>query len=637
LRIGALRVDPALDEIERDGQTIKLEPRSMRLLVCLAERAGDVVSVEELLQEVWKGVVVTPVSVYQAVAGLRRVMGDDAKNPVYIANVVRRGYRLIAPVSAESPPAAPSPAAAPPMPVLPLSALPVPEPAVSVPATDAQGRPPTRRLPGSSMRWGALGAFLLLAVAVPLVWTDTRPKATPAQVEVRDSSVGVLPFRDLSDDRHLQYLADGLTEEIIDLLGNVPGLRVPGRTSSLYFKDKSVNAQEIARILGVSHLLEGSVRRVGDNLRITTALSRADSGYQVWSQTYEVGGSEIVAIQHDIAAAVARNLSDLMLPATPLAAASPSEVEAYDAVLKARFLLSHGVDAENREAIDVLQGALAHAPTYAAAWAELARAHRHRASHFDETPDHDIAVARAEARKALAIDPRCVGAHNVLADIARTYDYDPVAGAREVAAVRALDAAKAATNGDLLDIYSGCVLGPCYEKVIRDTNEQMINDPLNPIPYWMQALARYMFGDFAGAERDIRHAIALSPGNEYQQFLLARILFARLDRVQLQAMTKTAPDSLHHRASLVLAFQALGRDREADAALRDLTLHNASDGAYQIAEMYAASGRLNDAMSWLERAYLQHDSGLWAMKADPFFRKLADDQRFIALEAQLHM
>jgi predicted Zn-dependent protease len=153
----------------------------------------------------------------------------------------------------------------------------------------------------------------------------------------------------------------------------------------------------------------------------------------------------------------------------------------------------------------------------------------------------------------------------------------------------------------------------------------------------MQALARYMFGDFAGAERDIRHAIALSPGNEYQQFLLARILFARLDRVQLQAMTKTAPDSLHHRASLVLAFQALGRDREADAALRDLTLHNASDGAYQIAEMYAASGRLNDAMSWLERAYLQHDSGLWAMKADPFFRKLADDQRFIALEAQLHM
>jgi hypothetical protein len=102
-------------------------------------------------------------------------------------------------------------------------------------------------------------------------------------------------------------------------------------------------------------------------------------------------------------------------------------------------------------------------------------------------------------------------------------------------------------------------------------------------------------------------------------------------------MTNTAPDSLYHRASLVLAFHALGRDGEADAALRDLTLHNAHDGAYQIAEMYAALGRLNDAMTWLERAYLQHDSGLWVMQVDPVLRKLADNERFIALKAKLHM
>jgi TolB-like protein/DNA-binding winged helix-turn-helix (wHTH) protein len=621
-RIGALRVDPALDEIEREGQIVKLEPRAMRLLVCLAEHAGEVVSVEQLLEEVWKDVIVTPVSVYQAVAGLRRVMGDDAKNPSYIANVVRRGYRLIAPVSAGSSPVQPSP---------------LPVPTVLPLMTDAPRPSPTRRLRRSLVLVSALAVLLLLGIGVRMVWTHTQLKASTARVLVQDRSVGVLPFHDLSENRDLDYFADGLAEEIIDLLGNVPGLRVPARTSSLYFKDKSTKAQEIARVLGVSHLLEGSVRRVGENLRITTALSRADNGYQIWTQTYEVSASEIVAIQHDVAAAVVRSLTDFMLPPIPLATMSPGEVEAYYAVLKARFLLSHGVDAENREAIDVLQGALAHAPTYAAAWAELARAHRHRASYFDETQDRNIALARAEARKALMLDANCVDAHNVLADIARIYDYDPAAGALEVAAVRALDPRKAASDGDLFDIYSGCVLGPCYEKLIRDTEDQIVNDPMNPIPYWTQALARYVFGDLAGAERDIRHAIALSPGNGYQQFLLARILFARLDRVQLQAMTNTAPDSLYHRASLVLAFHALGRDGEADAALRDLTLHNAHDGAYQIAEMYAALGRLNDAMTWLERAYLQHDSGLWVMQVDPVLRKLADNERFIALKAKLHM
>jgi TolB-like protein len=408
----------------------------------------------------------------------------------------------------------------------------------------------------SLVLFGVLAAVLLLGIAGSFYRSHHSVKATAARVLVRDNSVAVLPFRDLSENRSLEYIAEGLGDEIIGLLGNVPGLRVPARTSALYFKDKSINAQEIARVLGVSHLLEGSIRRVGDNLRITTALSRADTGYQIWSQTYEVGANDIAAIQHDVATAVARNLSDFMLP--PVPSAAPGEAEAYDAVLKARVLLSHGVDAENREAIDVLQGALAHAPTYAPAWAELARAHRHRASHFDQTQDHDIALARAEAHKALTLDPQCADAHNVLADIARVYDFDPAAGIREVAAVRASDPGKAVTNGALLDIYTGCVLGPCYEKVIRDTDEQIVNDPMNPIPYWTQALARYVFGDLAGAERDIRRAIAHSPGNGYQQFLLARILFARLDRPQLQAMTNEAPDSLYHRASLVLGISRTG-------------------------------------------------------------------------------
>ncbi|MDP9012132.1 MAG: winged helix-turn-helix domain-containing protein [Pseudomonadota bacterium] len=628
LRIGSLRVDPAVDEIEYDGRVIKLEPKAMRLLLCLAERAGEVVSVEQLLDGVWKDAVVTPDSVYQTVAGLRRILGDDPKNPVYIANVVRRGYRLVAPVTPwmEPPGAIPSDTRTP------GDALPQP------------AGPPVKASAMTKTLWSRtyrIALFIAVVLALSIVtrqyWRPTRGNATIASsVVVQDSSVAVLPFRDESANKDQEFFADGLTEEIIELLANVPALRVPARTSSFYFKDKSTDVREIAKILGVAHVLEGSVRRSGDNLRITTTLVRASNGYQIWSQTYELSEANIFAIQRDIAVAVVRNLAAVMIFAQP-GRSAPVNAEAYNGVLRGRFLLNRGSEKDNREAIAVLQSAIEIDPKLAVAWAQLARAHRHRSSYFDETPDADIALARSEAQKALTLDPNCVEAHIVLADIKRTYDYDPVGGMREIEAADAADSTGRVHDRDLFYFYTGCVIGSCYDQAIRDTDEDIANDPLNPIPYWTQALARYMFGDLAGAERNIRHAMALSPKNTYQHYLLARILFARHDLTQLSEMTKVLPDSLYNRASLVLAYHALGRGSEAEVALRDLITHNSKDGAYQLAEVYAAQGQFNDAMTWLERGYVQHDSALWTLQVNPLFRPLANNPRFVALKAKLHM
>src|SRR6202041_840658 len=217
LRIADLRVDPTLDEICKEGHTIKLEPKSMQLLICLAERAGEVVSVEELLDLVWKDVVVSPDSVYAAVAALRRTLGDDPKNPRYIANVVRRGYRLIAPVS----------------------------PWVATPSTDAAPAPPEK------------------------------------------PSIAVLPLLNMSGDPTQEYFSDGITEDIITELSRWRLLAVRSRSASFRYRGAAVDLTQVARDLNVRFVVEGSVRRIGERIRISVQLINAETGSYIWNEKFD--------------------------------------------------------------------------------------------------------------------------------------------------------------------------------------------------------------------------------------------------------------------------------------------------------------------------------------------------------------
>jgi TolB-like protein/DNA-binding winged helix-turn-helix (wHTH) protein len=272
LRIGDWFVNPLSGEIARGEERIRLEARTMRLLLCLAESPGEVVSIDALLSQVWAGVVVTLDSVYQAVAALRRLLGDDAKQPAYIVTVPRLGYRLVAPV----------------------------EPQVGVPAGPRPARPISRMYAGLAV------GILLVVGGVTYYWIAGRTATGEAAAAAMPAAktIAVLPFLDLTDGMNEEPFADGMTEELIHKLSKVQGLRVPAPTASFYFKGKQLPLAEIARSLGVNYVLDGSVRKSGDTLRVAARLVRADDGYVVWSESYDRPLDDKLRVQDDIAGEV---------------------------------------------------------------------------------------------------------------------------------------------------------------------------------------------------------------------------------------------------------------------------------------------------------------------------------------------
>jgi TolB-like protein/DNA-binding winged helix-turn-helix (wHTH) protein len=292
LRVGDWCVHPASSQISRDGRSVRLEERTMRLLLCLAEHAGELVSNDELLKRVWPEVTVSQDSVYQAVASLRRLLGDDPKEPVYIATVPRLGYRLVATVS----------------PWTDSSAEPALEKDSAPQAIHAAAPAP------SSRTVFAAGAAVVLAGAALLLFggrfANNHRAVSPASAPAPQKSIAVLPFLDLTEGMKEEEFADGVTEELIDKLSKVPGLRVPAPTSSFYFKNKKVPVADIAKTLGVAYVLDGSTRKSGDRLRVAARLIRPDSGYVIWSESYDRAWGDILTVQDDIADKVTKALEE---------------------------------------------------------------------------------------------------------------------------------------------------------------------------------------------------------------------------------------------------------------------------------------------------------------------------------------
>jgi TolB-like protein/DNA-binding winged helix-turn-helix (wHTH) protein len=287
LRIGDWTVDRMTGEIARGSESSRLEIRSLRLLLTLADHAPRVVSVNELLDQVWPEVTVTPDSVYQAVTALRRQLGDDSKRPSYIASIPRLGYRMIASVSSvdES-----------------NTNFQANEPAPATPARSLRSR--------SSFLWIGLATFCLLIVLYPLISKRSGMMApATAMPSVSQKSIAVLPLLDLTDEMDEEPFADGMTEELIDRLSKIPGLRVASPTSSFFYKGKQLPVAETAHALGVAYILDGSVRKSGQRLRVSARLVRGDNGYVVWTESYDRSFQDRLSLQDDIAGEVAKALS----------------------------------------------------------------------------------------------------------------------------------------------------------------------------------------------------------------------------------------------------------------------------------------------------------------------------------------
>jgi TolB-like protein/DNA-binding winged helix-turn-helix (wHTH) protein len=279
----------------------------MRLLLCLAEHAGEVVSIDDLLNQVWPEVTVAPDSVYQAVASLRRLLGDDPKQPTYIETVPRLGYRMVATVS-------------------PWADQSIAQTGTSRTSDSEHSTPATTSAPTPGPRLRAVftlaaGAALCLALAVAFLFhgkvANKNHAASPAVAPEQDRFIAVLPFLDLTEEMNQEPFADGMTEELIDKLSKIPGLRVPPPTSSFYFKGKlwprshgtpQIPLADIARQLGVAYVLDGSVRKSDARLRVDARLIRADNGYVIWSETYDRPFDDILTVQDDIATEVTKAL-----------------------------------------------------------------------------------------------------------------------------------------------------------------------------------------------------------------------------------------------------------------------------------------------------------------------------------------
>jgi TolB-like protein/DNA-binding winged helix-turn-helix (wHTH) protein len=297
LLIGDWRVDRAAGEISRNGETIRLEFRTMRLLMCLAEHAGQVVSIDDLLSQVWPEVAVSQDSVYQAITSLRRQLGDDPKQPTYIATVPRLGYRMVAKVT--------------PLP----NEVQITEPR-NEQKDGAEGSQPQHIASSSAhqirLRWLVVPGVLLLAVLVLALLIRSKdagkPPVSSALAAQPQKSIAVLPFLDLTEGMKEEEFADGMTEELINRLSKIPDFRVPAATSSFYFKGKQLTVAEIARSLGVVYVLDGSVRKSDARLRVAARLVRAENGYVIWSETYDRALDDKLWVQEDIAGEVTKAL-----------------------------------------------------------------------------------------------------------------------------------------------------------------------------------------------------------------------------------------------------------------------------------------------------------------------------------------
>jgi transcriptional activator of cad operon len=592
LRVGDLRVDPALDEICKDGATIKIEPRTMRLLICLAERAGQVVSVEELLAEVWKDVIVGPDSVYQAVAGLRRVLGDDPKAPVYIANVMRRGYRLVAPVAPWSEPSvnpvAPLPASPPADAGPAASGLEVLPPADPVPAgqeTPARSRFATPVVVVSLVLILGVGAFFSRAV-----WRS----AHPAIIAVTDTSVAVLPFLDLSEKKDEEYFADGMSEELIDALARVPELRIPARTSSFYFKGKQATISEIAKALGVAHVLEGSVRKSGDTLRITAQLIRADTGYHVWSQTFDRPMEDVFKVQDEIAAAVLQSLKlSLLAPAAAMPAPT-ANTAAYTLYLRARSLDNVS---EYELAKKYLQQALALDPGFAEGWAMYAYLLTEDFETLDSRRTPELcSSARAAADEALKLNPGLPAAHNAKGRILAACDWNWTAAEAEYSRALELDPG----NARVIRSYAFFEWSvEHYERALELAQRAVSLDPLNGWNYLCLAFAQGALGKLAEAEVSYRKQLELDPLAGHGLLSVA-ISAQGKPQEALEEVERDANEQVRGM-NYPFYYDELGRKEEADRAIASYIQKYGDKDPETVGTFYACRKNFDQAIAWFTR------------------------------------
>jgi TolB-like protein/DNA-binding winged helix-turn-helix (wHTH) protein/Flp pilus assembly protein TadD len=625
----AFRLDTANHTLWREGGRVPIAPKVFDVLAYLIEHAGQVVTQDEILEALWPETYVNPEVLRKYILEIRKVLGDRVDKPEFIETVPKRGYQFIAQVMDES-------------------AVEPPDVDRSQ-ATEEQGAeedagPATApsEQEGSFVnrrvwRLAIIPILAIVAVAgLPGYLRLTRNGRNAPSLT--NTSIAVLSFADMSPAKDQEYFSDGLAEQLINDLARVSGLKVVGRSSSFRFKGKNDDLRDVGRKLGVANVLEGSVWREGNHVRITAELIKADDGVQLWSQTYDREIEDIFAVQDEIALAAAQALQVKLLGGNGqrFAPASRStNPEAYQAYLEAKYFMGRGASKEDLgKALAYTDTAIKLDERYAPAWALRASVQNVMATVSLTDVTEGFRRARDDAERAIVLDPTSGSAYLALARTLVFYDWDWDAANTCLTKAAALEPG----NAEVFQIDSrlSALLGNLDEAV--NLGEQAVTlDPLDTISRLQLGYVLYVASRYDEAQAELRKALDLNPQAAFVHVTLGKILVAEAKPRQALAEIEKEPNDWERLTSQAFVYHTLGREQDSNAALASLIAKHDTDSAYQIAEVYAFRGESDKAFEWLEHAYKQRDVGLPEIKTDPLLKSLRHDPRYTELLKRLRL
>ena len=620
---GPFRIDPEERQLLRGQDPVPLTPKAFETLLILIRSSEHVVLKDELMKALWPDSFVEDANLSQNIFILRKALGDSAQDARYIATVPGRGYRFaqkVKQVGAE-------------------------EDALVI-ETHSQSQVVFKETsPGmiSSLTWGdrrirALGLVLGMAVVLVagyLAWRASRPAAGSANPRMM---LAVLPFQNLTGDPEQEYFADGLTEELITKLGRLhpAQLGVIARTSVMGYKHSDKRLDQIGRELGVQYVLEGSVRRSGDRVRITAQLISVADQSHLWADDYDRKLQDVLTVQDDVAIAVADETQLKLDPTqrTDLARGRTVNPEAYEAYLRGRFFWNKRTEAGFRRSVEYFETAIAKDPAFAQAYAGLADSYLLLGGYGFEPQKVAMPKAKAAALRALAIDDRLADAYTSLALIAEQYEWNWKEAERDYKRAIELNPNYSVAHHWYGDGYLVAV--GRMEEAIAELRQAQELDPLSLGIGTDLAKRLCSVGKYDEGMDRFRKILEVDPDFVQAHYSLSEVYEQRGEYPEAIAEVEKigSPDAVRFvTGQLGRIYAHQGRKREALQIVSELQQSSKQmyiDPRY-VAEIYVAMGEKDLALVWLEKAYQQHSSAMCGLKTAPAYAPIRSDPRFIDL------
>jgi TolB-like protein/DNA-binding winged helix-turn-helix (wHTH) protein len=610
-------------DVEAGSAKVLLRQQPSQILRILVERQGNIVTRQEIKQILWPDdtVVEFDRSINVAMAILRKALADDADHPKYIETLTGRGYRLIAPVEWQL-----SQTAAQGL-LGPLTE--------TLPRIEGQISEREPRAPKYWLKAAVVGASAVLLVVVGFAsWRRFRDATPSSSQKIR---LAVLPFANLTGDPNQEYLADGLTEEMISQLGrlNPEQLGVIARTSVMGYKHKDLRLDQIGRDLSVQYVLENSLRESGDHLRLTAQLIQVKDQTHLWSQDYDYAAKDTLNVEDEVANAVAREIRVRLISQQQedLARSRPVNPEAFDAYLRGYHFFEGNTDKDADMAAKYFERATQLDPSYALGWAWLSRARNWQANEGLIPMEEGRRLSREAVERALSLNPNLAEAHFQMGRLKQLVDYD-WAGAN-ASYQRAVALEPGNPENVRAAAYPALFLGR-FDEALQLARRAVDLDPLNADSWAALAEIESYLGPLAQSAADSKKALELDP-DHWSSIDLSRTYLLEGRPQDALPEIENAHYAPHRAWLYALTYYALGRKRESDAALSELITKYHASNAFEIATTYAFRNQTDEAFEWLDRAYAQRDPSMMSTKVEPLLNSLHNDPRFAALLKKLNL